>query len=1278
MNYHSLPLRLGLAFGCLLATAHLTQAADIEPWAGIPGVSASTNWSDTANWAGTAHNPNDNQVFFGNATAVALGVINSVVDTSTNCYSLNFTNTVAYNNLLIQPGQTLKIDGTTTLVGGIGGAAAALYAVPAGQFITTNTISGQYGTILITGSSAGGVIVCSTNSAASNIGPMLDMSGLGTFIISNTGAYCSLWVGNGANRSDGVLFLAMTNYLALTTNGTGNAAALVVGDNTSNNGSSPGGTLNLGQTNTILADNISVGMSKQNSATVRFNPAFVAANPSVFIRGFSGAAVKKWSIGDGLSQSGTSAAGSGICNFNGGTVNATVTVMVLGRPSSTSVTTPNSSGTLSFSAGTISATILTNAAMTTVAGNGATPTNQVATGAVNVTGTATFNANSVVMAILLGTGGSSTGSFNVTNGTLAVSTISVGTGNSTININGGTLVVTNTVGTTAAPLTALNLSSANVQLNVSGAANVTNIVATTVGTSGTTTITINSVASVTGTTTIPLMGYTGADPFASLTLAPLPTGYTGTLVDNSSNNRIDLQVSPPSAGASLVWVGATNAVLIGDWDTVTTNWLDAATMSVPSAYADLDSVVFNDSASNNVVTLTTNVAPFSILITNNALNYTLTGTGKISGATSLIKDGPGSLTLSESGGDSFNGGIIVSNGTLVLDNAGSGISGGLNIVSGAVQVGDNDANGNLPSGALTDNGSLDFNRTDSFTVSSAITGTGSVTKNNNNVLSLSGNNAYAGGLVVNSGTVRLGATNAAGTGAITVNPGGMAVLTVANITNNVTLAGGTLAAAATQNPMHLELTAAAGTTSTLLLGDPANLGATDPFEVAFTNAGTWHGSGTVIVVTVTNDPSPDAGNGFRLRGLAASDFSGTLVLSNGLKGELQTTVAGPFSPVGAGKIVVCAGVLTNNTVNGTFAELNLRNIGSSSTTFGNDVEIYGSGLAVIDPLGTAPVGSSVTMGNLKIGDGQEVGVDVNGTGPDHTVIFPTVTLNGGICTFSPKTPNWNTTPQIGSDLSLGNISELSPSSLVMNGLRTLFLTGNSTYSGSTTVSNGVLEVDGSIQGAGNVSVETGAVLTGTGLILGPVAIAAGGTLSPGNAATGTASLSISNSLTLAGTNVMDVNKSGSTFLNDVITNLTTVTYGGTLQLNLTGTALAAGDAFTLYSCSSATGAFATISPTAPGTGLLWNTNTLAVGVLSVVAAVNPNPTNITATVSSGILTLSWPADHTGWVLQVQTNTLADGLNNTWTDVAGSAATNLVNVPLDSANGSVFYRMIYNP
>ena len=607
MKNNILPISLSLLSASLLATANLALAGDIEPWIGIPDVSTTTNWSDPANWGGPSQGPNDNHVFFGNATAVAKGVINSVVDTSTNCFSLNFTNTVAYNNLLLLPGVTLKIDGATFLNNGINASIsnAAVFAIPAGQFITTNTISGQYGTILITGPSAGGVFVQSTNSTALNIAPVLDMSGLGTFVISNTAGSASVWVGNGANRCNGILYLAMTNYLALPTNGTGNASALVVGDNTANNGSSPGGVLNLGQVNTILADNIGVGMSKQNGALVRFNPVFTnaGANPSVTIHGFSGTVIKKWSIGDGLSQSGTSAAGTGTVDFRNGTVQAAITVLVLGRPSSTSVTAPVSSGTLSLSSGNISAAILTNAAMTTVAGNGSTPTNQTATGTINVTGTATFNAGNVVMAILLGSGGSSTGTFNVTNGTLAVGTISTGGGTSTINVNGGTFIVTNTVGTTASPLTTLNLTGGNLDLSVNGTADVTNIVATTVNTSGTTTITINSVTGVTGTTNLPLISYTGTDPYSSLTLAPLTGGFSGILVDNSANNRIDLQVTAPAVNPTPtnIVVSVSDGVLTLSWPSDHIGWtLQDQTNSLATGINKTNWIVVPGSSTTNV------------------------------------------------------------------------------------------------------------------------------------------------------------------------------------------------------------------------------------------------------------------------------------------------------------------------------------------------------------------------------------------------------------------------------------------------------------------------------------------------------------------------------------------------------------------------------------------------------------------------------------------------------------------------------------------------------
>ena len=59
--------------------------------------------------------------------------------------------------------------------------------------------------------------------------------------------------------------------------------------------------------------------------------------------------------------------------------------------------------------------------------------------------------------------------------------------------------------------------------------------------------------------------------------------------------------------------------------------------------------------------------------------------------------------------------------------------------------------------------------------------------------------------------------------------------------------------------------------------------------------------------------------------------------------------------------------------------------------------------------------------------------------------------------------------------------------------------------------------------------------------------------------------------------------------------------------------------------------------------------------------------------SGSQLTLSWTADHTGWRLQVQTNSFTD---TNWMDVAGSAATNQIILPVESNNGSVFYRLKY--
>jgi hypothetical protein len=61
--------------------------------------------------------------------------------------------------------------------------------------------------------------------------------------------------------------------------------------------------------------------------------------------------------------------------------------------------------------------------------------------------------------------------------------------------------------------------------------------------------------------------------------------------------------------------------------------------------------------------------------------------------------------------------------------------------------------------------------------------------------------------------------------------------------------------------------------------------------------------------------------------------------------------------------------------------------------------------------------------------------------------------------------------------------------------------------------------------------------------------------------------------------------------------------------------------------------------------------------------------------AAGQLQISWPADHTGWQLQSQTNSLAVGLSSNWVNVSSSAQTNQAPVPVNVTNGAVFFRLV---
>jgi hypothetical protein len=64
-----------------------------------------------------------------------------------------------------------------------------------------------------------------------------------------------------------------------------------------------------------------------------------------------------------------------------------------------------------------------------------------------------------------------------------------------------------------------------------------------------------------------------------------------------------------------------------------------------------------------------------------------------------------------------------------------------------------------------------------------------------------------------------------------------------------------------------------------------------------------------------------------------------------------------------------------------------------------------------------------------------------------------------------------------------------------------------------------------------------------------------------------------------------------------------------------------------------------------------------------------------ATNASGQFQISWLADHTGWQLQSQTNNLTGGLGTNWGNVSSSMETNQVTMPVNPANGAVFFRLM---
>jgi autotransporter-associated beta strand protein len=360
--------------------------------------------------------------------------------------------------------------------------------------------------------------------------------------------------------------------------------------------------------------------------------------------------------------------------------------------------------------------------------------------------------------------------------------------------------------------------------------------------------------------------------------------------------------------------------------------------------------------------------------------------------------------------------------------------------------------------------------------------------------------------------------------------------------------------------------------------------------------------------------------------------------------------------------------------------MSLIKTGTGALTLGGN-NTFSGGVTVQNAAGTLNIGSPTALGSGTLNMNM-AGATLNNTSGGALVVANPLTI-GASFTFAGSSDL-----TFGGAVSLGSLAKTitttagtltlsgavsGSGAFTKNGAGTLVFSGLNPFTGTTVVSGGALLINGSAS-TGTITVGSTGKLGGSGVIGGAVTVQSGGTLAPG-AGIGTLTLAVPPAL--GGVTVMEINRASSQTADQLILTSGDLTYGGTLTVTNMGPVLQAGDSFQLFSSSagSLAGAFAVTNLPSLNPDLGWNFNS-ASGLLTVIQTAATNPTNISFTIENGSISLSWPSDHTGWRLQVQTNNLTTGLGANWFDVAGSSQTNSVSIPVDQAQGSVFYRLIY--